>query len=152
EQRDAAVGLDYLRARYLQVDAGRFYGRDPFEGTLTAPATRTPYVYVHADPVNFVDPSGQFFSIGGVLAAVNIQVSLFSTALPHIIFGIVRVGLTALIAKKVLEPAYRARDEAINKLFSDNGREADHALETIQLAQELIALGYRALALGLDAV
>ena len=32
EQRDANVGLDYLRARYLSVGTGRFYGRDPFDG------------------------------------------------------------------------------------------------------------------------
>jgi RHS repeat-associated protein len=29
EQRDRNLGLDYLRARYLNVNAGRFYGRDP---------------------------------------------------------------------------------------------------------------------------
>jgi hypothetical protein len=28
EQRDRNLGLDYLRARYLSFNAGRFYGRD----------------------------------------------------------------------------------------------------------------------------
>jgi YD repeat-containing protein len=27
EQRDPSIGLDYLRARYLSVSLGRFYGR-----------------------------------------------------------------------------------------------------------------------------
>jgi RHS repeat-associated protein len=60
EQRDANVGLDYLRARYLSVWTGRFYGRDSIQGVKTAPMTEVPYLYAVANPVNGTDPTGRF--------------------------------------------------------------------------------------------
>jgi RHS repeat-associated protein len=37
EQRDAATGLDYLRARYYDPNLGRFISKDPFSGFMTDP-------------------------------------------------------------------------------------------------------------------
>jgi RHS repeat-associated protein len=76
EQRDPAVGLDYLRARYFDPRTGRFVSRDPFEGVLSVPLTLTDYLYGLANPVIFTDPSGRIFSLGGILAGLNIQSSL----------------------------------------------------------------------------
>jgi len=59
EQRDRDLGLDYLRARYLNFNAGRFYGRDSFEAPLRLPNLRHLFAYVSGDPVNVTDPSGQ---------------------------------------------------------------------------------------------
>ncbi len=59
EQRDAATGLDYLRARYLDVGTGRFFGQDPFAGFKIQPISLHDYVYGNANPVTYVDPSGQ---------------------------------------------------------------------------------------------
>src|SRR5262249_19980601 len=39
EQRDTNVGLDYLRARYLSVGAGRFTSHDPLPGVSFIPVT-----------------------------------------------------------------------------------------------------------------
>jgi RHS repeat-associated protein len=61
EQRDASVGLDYLRARYLSAGAGRFYGMDSFEGSLRTPVTLHRFLYGAANPVQNVDPSGRVF-------------------------------------------------------------------------------------------
>lgn len=60
EQRDAATGLDYLRARWMSTGVGRFYGRDPFSGVLRDPVTLHRFLYANANPANLVDPSGQF--------------------------------------------------------------------------------------------
>src|SRR3954447_24948254 len=60
EQRDAYVGLDYLRARYLSVGTGRFYGMDPFEGSLGRPLSQHRFAYAQSNPVNLADPSGRF--------------------------------------------------------------------------------------------
>ena len=58
EQRDRNLGLDYLRARFLNVNAGRFYGRDRFSGLLGRPTSLSKFLYADADPVNRLDPSG----------------------------------------------------------------------------------------------
>ena len=58
EAWDAEVELLYLRARYYQSEVGRFITRDPWAGEGQAPATLNRYVYVTANPVNLVDPSG----------------------------------------------------------------------------------------------
>src|SRR5207247_2520354 len=39
QQRDTSVGLDYVRARYLNVSSGRFFGVDPARGVLLRPTT-----------------------------------------------------------------------------------------------------------------
>jgi RHS repeat-associated protein len=60
EQRDRNLGLDYLRARYLNFNAGRFYGRDPVEGAIQNPLRRQGYLYAHASPTDLSDPSGRW--------------------------------------------------------------------------------------------
>jgi RHS repeat-associated protein len=58
EQRDKQLDLDYLRARYLNVAAGRFYGRDSFDGGGKNPLSLNRYSYVKSNPINSLDPSG----------------------------------------------------------------------------------------------
>src|SRR5262249_42858950 len=56
QQRDFATGLDYLRARYLDPNSGRFVSHDAFPATLNNPMTLNRYIYAAADPVLNVDP------------------------------------------------------------------------------------------------
>jgi RHS repeat-associated protein len=58
EQFDAGLGLYNLRARLYDPQLGRFTGRDPFSGRLTAPTTLHPYLYGANNPVNARDPRG----------------------------------------------------------------------------------------------
>jgi RHS repeat-associated protein len=60
EQHDAATGLVYLRARYYNPNLKVFMSRDPFPGWQTVPASQHGYSYVHNNPVNLTDPSGEF--------------------------------------------------------------------------------------------
>ena len=68
EQYDPDLGLYYLRARYYNPNTGRFMSRDPEEGTPRIPATLHKYLYVGANPIRFVDPTGRSAAeYGGVL-------------------------------------------------------------------------------------
>jgi RHS repeat-associated protein len=63
EQRDSSLGLDYLRARYMNPATGRFWSMDSFEGLRKSPLSLHKYLYTHANPSNNVDPSGHI--LGG---------------------------------------------------------------------------------------
>ncbi|MCP4423367.1 MAG: choice-of-anchor D domain-containing protein, partial [Chloroflexi bacterium] len=69
EQYDPEIGLIYLRNRYYDPATGRFLSRDRFPGWIARPKTSNPYVFVHNDPVNFVDPSGDIALIDTLVAA-----------------------------------------------------------------------------------
>ncbi|HSS19125.1 MAG TPA: PKD domain-containing protein [Pyrinomonadaceae bacterium] len=58
EQYDANIGFYNLRSRLLRPDNGRFLTMDSFEGDENDPASLHKYLYVNANPVNFVDPEG----------------------------------------------------------------------------------------------
>jgi RHS repeat-associated protein len=62
EQFDPSLGHYYLRARYYNPNNGRFSQMDSYEGSPSDPQSLHKYLYCHANPVNGIDPSGQFFT------------------------------------------------------------------------------------------
>jgi len=64
-----SAGLLYLRARFYDPEVGRFLSRDPFPGFPQQPDTLNPYPYVRNNPVNYVDPSGEFVLTSLLIAA-----------------------------------------------------------------------------------
>jgi len=50
---DSESGFQYLQARYYDPNTGQFLTRDPATAT-----SRSPYGYVHGDPLNASDPTG----------------------------------------------------------------------------------------------
>jgi RHS repeat-associated protein len=58
EERDAASGLYYLRARWYDPSVGRFLNRDPLAGRPELPQSQHRYSYALLNPVRYVDPSG----------------------------------------------------------------------------------------------
>ena len=58
ERFDSDLGAYHLRERYYSPQRGRFLTLDKFDGILTKPKTLHKYLYVGADPVNLIDPSG----------------------------------------------------------------------------------------------
>jgi len=91
QQYDANSGFYYLRARYYQPTTGRFTAYDPLEGDPYAPITLHKYLYAGDDPINKIDPSGEF-SIGEAMTTVAIVgiLASISYAVPSHILGIVR--------------------------------------------------------------
>jgi RHS repeat-associated protein len=71
EQFDPNLGFYYLRARYYDPSVGRFATMDGFAGYSMDPGSLHKYLYTHADPVNYFDPSGHE-SLISISTAVNI--------------------------------------------------------------------------------
>tara|TARA_E500000305_G_scaffold36763_3_gene28012 strand:+ start:86 stop:17857 length:17772 start_codon:yes stop_codon:yes gene_type:complete len=73
EQFDPKIGQQYLRARYYDPATGRFSSLDDFAGNLNDPQSLHKYLYAHADPVNYFDPTGHFavaVSVGSLGAGI----------------------------------------------------------------------------------
>lgn len=85
-QSDFDLGLYYNRARYLDVNRGRFWSQDSFEGTNKEPLSLHKYLYAQTNPVNNSDPSG-YFSTGKLAAALVIQTVLVTIAVLNLSIG-----------------------------------------------------------------
>jgi len=71
EQYDNNVGFYYLRARFYNPGNGRFTQMDRFAGKIGEPTTLHKYLYTGNNPINLIDPSGNF-SIGGLMAGIAV--------------------------------------------------------------------------------
>jgi|GEM_PF-2818018 len=60
ERWDPNLQFYYLRLRLFNPQTGRFWTRDTFEGVLSEPRTLHKYLYAENDPVNLIDPTGNF--------------------------------------------------------------------------------------------
>jgi RHS repeat-associated protein len=60
EQFDKNLGQYYLRDRYYSQSVGRFTRSDSYQGNINDPLSLNKYLYTHGNPINGVDPSGQF--------------------------------------------------------------------------------------------
>jgi RHS repeat-associated protein len=137
ERRDSMLRTDYLRARYLAFAAGRFLTADPHGGWISSPATLHPFLYARANPVNWVDPSGEF-SLASLNAAVSARQILSAIALPNVAFPL----LTAKVIHNVIGPAIRGRHTALSVIGSStSGPLLDAAFDLYSRSNNLIALG-----------
>jgi RHS repeat-associated protein len=74
EQWDPDLKLYYNRARYLNVDSGRFTSRDTLDTGIGDVGNLHRYLYVSGDPINRIDPSGKIeFTIGGLTSVLGID-------------------------------------------------------------------------------
>ena len=91
QQQDAS-GLYYLRARFYDTGSGRFLSHDPVLGSSDDPITMHRYLYANVDPVNAVDPTGEFgdYSLSSVMSGMKIGATLgavSSGAYSHFVHG-----------------------------------------------------------------
>jgi len=76
EHFDTDAQQYYLRARYYDPLNGRFNQMDPFAGSPQDPQSLHKYLYCHANPVNNIDPTGNF-SVGAIaIIALKVAISL----------------------------------------------------------------------------
>ena len=56
--KNEAVGLYYLRARYMNAANGRFWNADSYEGAEDDPISLHKYIFANDNPISGIDPSG----------------------------------------------------------------------------------------------
>jgi RHS repeat-associated protein len=69
QQFNEPDGLIFLRARYYDPSVGRFISRDPL-GMIDGPNM---YLYVHNNPVNYIDPTGMIAQTCGKITIEKIE-------------------------------------------------------------------------------
>jgi RHS repeat-associated protein len=148
EQRDPNLGLDYLRARYLDVNTGRFFATDPFSGVIRQPNTLHKFIYTGNNPTNFIDPSGKFF--GGFLAPVSLM-EIFSFYIPVFL-----KGANWAITVFLMEPGFQVRqlglelimnglDDFGRLLYEDGAKMIQRAVKIGEAGDKLILFGEAAI-------
>ena len=95
EQYDNALGLYYLRARYMSAASGRFWNADSYEGSNGDPANLHRYLYCANDPVNWIDPSG-YWSLSDLSATQKIALSVGAIGAVRGGYGAYRHGADVL--------------------------------------------------------
>ncbi|MBK8257047.1 MAG: DNRLRE domain-containing protein [Polyangiaceae bacterium] len=98
ERQDATTGLVYLRTRWYDPVTHRFLTPDRANGSTDDSRSLNRYVYAAGDPTNKEDRAGEFFSLGGMMAAVNIQSTLSSA----------RSIASVCISRKMVQKLYKA--------------------------------------------
>ncbi|WP_236508577.1 polymorphic toxin-type HINT domain-containing protein, partial [Tychonema sp. BBK16] len=78
EQLDPNTGFYYLRARYMNPSSGRFTQQDAVSGWEHDPPSLHKYAYTPANPINYVDRSGNSY-VGAVSFAVSITMAAITT-------------------------------------------------------------------------
>ena len=101
EQFDSALGMSYLRARYMDPSTGRMTQMDTFQGLRDDPRSLHKYLYTPSDPVNYIDPSGNTFTLNGLVSTINVASSLSSAAIAGYRFGQIATGERELSAREV---------------------------------------------------
>jgi RHS repeat-associated protein len=135
QQRDANVGLDYLRARYLDTTAGRFFGRDPFPGHPEKPSSENPYQYALLNPTNNVDPSGRV-TLVETLTAVEI-LGIIQTNYARIEVKTLRD--VVLLTKQYLAPATQQQEIGLRLMMAG----VSSGYDFYAGGRELASLGFR---------
>jgi RHS repeat-associated protein len=109
EQIDANTGFYYLRARWMDPEVGRFLGQDPHPGLMFQPRTLHKYSYVYSDPVNLVDPSGEFGIAGFFSGFLSFSIRTLSLSFYATQYVFQRIGasMLALAVQRFGAGAYR---------------------------------------------
>ena len=71
------TGLSYNLRRYYAAATGTFTTFDPYTSNKEDAQPLHKYLYCHADPINYIDPTGMFgFSLGSLLSGIGFGMSL----------------------------------------------------------------------------
>src|SRR5262249_30732555 len=130
EQRDANVGLDYLRARWMSPLTGRLISADIIDGLIESPATLNRYGYALSSPTQLVDPAGT--------QALYIQQVVALAALSYLSAQVAIRFLPALQQAACARVEYEAWSQFMHGVFNLSSDLRDAALGTLPIMREAI--------------
>ena len=105
---DQDLNQQYLRARYYNQSNGQFNRLDPYSGNLNDPQSLHKYAYCHQDPVNGIDPSGEYS-----LVEINIGISILS----GLTAGIMNFSISMLSGKSFQQSLFGAAKASLFAMF-----------------------------------
>jgi RHS repeat-associated protein len=136
EQWDPDLKLNYLRARYLSLGTGRFWTMDTDQGDQQDPLSLHKYLYVSANPVNGIDPSGH----DGDLVSLEISTSLSAGLESMYNLGVITTGNALQATILGAQKGYSAQ-QILYGFYLDTGLGLGFGLaigKATQFADELI--------------
>ena len=115
EQFDEDLGQYYLRDRYYNPSVGRFTRVDTYQGRRSDPMSRHDYLYTHANPVNYIDPSGLYtttMDLNGLMAGIGALSAIASVSwvVPTLKFA-TAISLAGFLAYYGIYVPYFAADK-----------------------------------------
>jgi len=85
EWHDSTAQQYYLRARWYSPTTGRFNRMDPFSGNNQDPQSLHKYNYTHNNPINAIDPTGNFeFTLVGLMQNMAIGALVEQFVMPKV--------------------------------------------------------------------
>ncbi len=145
EQFDSSLDQYYLRARYYDSTIGRFTQQDSYSGSGMTPISLNKYLYVNANPISYVDPTGNFASLSGAMTSLNIMSSLSVGASSTLTRSLLGVGGTVfkggVIAGSIysMEVGFKIRENAVKILsYGDMYGGWNEAMTLYRLSGEMI--------------
>lgn len=134
---DTETKFYYLQARYYDPETARFISRDPDGGDKDNPLSQNLYAYANDDPVNNVDPDGEWAWAASLFFVPGIGQGLAIGTL-----AVVAVGVTAYAAYsgyrlyRASKKGKKARDAGKGEAHGDNGRALEKAEKQIEKLME----------------
>lgn len=125
QERDFNLGLDYLRARYMSPELGRFYGRDPGPGDTMDPASLHPYIYARNNPVTYVDPTGQQFDLVTISVTLSINTTIDQYQISLARFGLQGIQQSTKIINDVINPGIQLQQIGLQMMIDGDNRGND---------------------------
>jgi RHS repeat-associated protein len=131
EQWDANAGFYYNRARWYNPAQGRFTSVDPWSGDPQCPASLHRYLYCGADPINLIDPSGEYWNVQSALAGISLWMRIIATRIfPWILKGSPLIPTLPFLQKLANAPVTGPTVQVVTKLtqFPQAGRQLSCAI------------------------
>ncbi len=85
ESYDSRTGLYNFRARWYSPTSGRLDRLDPFIGDEEDPFSFNKYGMAHGDTIQGADPSGNEFSIAGMMSSINVSLAARGISVPGVL-------------------------------------------------------------------